>query len=335
MPSLYDVAKLAGVSKTLVSRTINGQSGVGEKSRKKILAAMEELQYTPNQLARSLVLKKTRTIGVVMDTLCEPYFFPLIDGIEKEADRIGYDVVFASGRNSTPLKTRAIMYFSQGRTDGILLYGSNLDDERIIEELAKSSFPFVVTENTFPGLNLNNVIVDNAFGSKLAVDHLFRCGCRRIYHVGGDMRHKVSLERRDGFITAMQAHGEAVSSDMIVNADFTVDSSYQAMRDFLVARRGELPEAFYCGSDNTAYGAMMALEDAGLRVPEDVMLVGFDDDQPPRVNRPLKRLTTLSQPLMEMGACSLSLLVRDIEQPSEKKQRVMFYPQLIVRETTR
>jgi DNA-binding LacI/PurR family transcriptional regulator len=335
MSSLYDVAKLAGVSKTLVSRTINRQSGVSEKSRQKILAAMAELQYKPNQLARSLVLKKTQTIGVVMDTLCEPYFFRLIDGIEREADRIGYDVVFASGRNSTPLKNRAIKYFSQGRTDGILLYGSNLDDERIIEELAQSSFPFVVVENTFSRLNLNNVIVDSAFGSKLAVDHLFRCGCGRIHHVGGDMRHKVSLERRDGYITAMQAHGAAVSSDMILNADFTVESSYRVMREHLSSGRGALPDAFYCGSDNTAYGVMMALEDAGLRVPEDVMLVGFDDDQPPRVNRPLKGLTTLSQPLEEMGVSALDILVKDIERPSEEKQRVVFYPELILRETTR
>jgi DNA-binding LacI/PurR family transcriptional regulator len=334
MSSLYDVAKLAGVSKTLVSRTINRQSGVSEKSRQKILAAMAELQYTPNQLARSLVLKKTQTVGVVMDTLCEPYFFRLIDGIEKEADRVGYDVVFASGRNSTSLKNRAIKYFSQGRTDGVLLYGSNLDDERLIEELAEASFPFVVVENTFPRLNINNVIVDNAFGSKLAVDHLFRCGCRRIHHVGGDMRHKVSLERRDGYITALQSHGVAVSSDMIVSADFTVESSYKAMRSHLSVER-QLPDAYYCGSDNTAYGVMMALEDAGVKVPEDVMLVGFDDDQPPRTDRPLKQLTTLSQPLEQMGISALNILVQDIERKAGEKQRVVFYPQLIVRDTTR
>lgn len=333
MPSLYDVAELAGVSKTLVSRTVNGQAGVSEKSRQKILAAMAELQYTPNQLARSLVLKKTRTIGVVMDTLCEPYFFPMIGGIEKEADRIGYDVVFSSGRNSAPLKSRAIQYFSQGRTDGVLLYGSNLDDERLIEELAGTSFPFVVVENTFPGLDINNVIVDNAFGSRLAVDYLFRCGCRHIYHVSGDMRHKVSLERRDGYITQMQAHGVAVNSNMIINADFSVEVSYLAVRDWLSTGRA-LPDAFYCGSDNTAYGAMMALQDAGFQVPEDVMLMGFDDDQPPRTGRPLKPLTTLSQPLEQMGISALNILVEDLERKASGRQQVVFYPELIVRETT-
>lgn len=335
MASLYDVAKHAGVSKTLVSRVINNQSGVSEASRKKILAAMEALHYEPNALARSLVLRNTRTIGVVMDSLCEPYFFPLIEGIEQEADRLSYDVVFSSGRNSSPLKSRAVKYFSQGRTDGVILYGSRLDDEPIIRALAKSGFPFVAVENTFPELNIHNVVVDNAFGSALAVDHLFDCGCRRIYHLGGDMQRRVSIDRRDGYAAAMERHGVTVSDRMIVQADFDVQTSRDVMRAFIAAcPRAEFPDAFYCGSDNTAYGAMLALEEAGFRIPEDVMLVGFDDDAPPAADRPLKKLTTLSQPLRQMGASALEILVKEIESKGGAKQRVVFYPELIRRETT-
>ncbi|NLA53364.1 MAG: LacI family transcriptional regulator [Clostridiales bacterium] len=335
MASLQDVAKLAGVSKTLVSRVINHQSGVSVKTRSKIQAALDELNYVPNALARSLVLQKTQTIGVVMDTLCEPYFFPLIEGIEEAADRSEYDVLFSSGRSNPQLKARSVRYFSQGRTDGLILYGSLLDDEPLIRQLAKTSFPFIVIENTVPVDNINNVLVDNMFGAGLAVDHLYRSGCRRIYHVSGGMTHRVSLDRREGYITQMQKLGIAVDSQMIIEADFDVQTSYLATKAFLSHDSQELfPDAFFCASDNTAWGVMMALEDAGYKIPEDVMIVGFDDDRPPYTLRKFKGLTTLSQPLHLMGSTALDILLEDIEHKPVQKQRVVFYPELIIRETT-
>lgn len=335
MVKLQDVADLAGVSKTLVSRAINHQKGVSEKSKRKIFAALEELHYEPNTLARSLALQKTHTVGVVMDTLCEPYFFPLIEGIESAADRSEYAVMFNSGRSNLNLKARSIKYFRQGRADGIILYGSLLDDEPLIEELAHSNYPSVVVENTVTSYEVNNVVVDNAFGAGLAVDHLFQCGCRKIFHVGGDAKRRVATDRRDGFIVAMQKHGIAVDSRMIIQADFSVKPSYQAVAAFInECGSAEFPDAFFCSSDNTAYGTIMALEDAGYRVPEDVMIVGFDDDRPPMADRPLKKLTTLSQPLRKMGEAALELLIRDIEQRPQEKKLVTFYPELIVRETT-
>lgn len=333
--SLQDVARLAGVSKTLVSRMINGQSGVSEKSRLKIQAAMDELHYEPNALARSLVLRSTNTVGVVMDTLCEKYFFDLIEGLEAGAEKIKYNVVFSSGRNQISHKERAVKYFMQGRTDGVIFYGSRVEDEPLIHNLSKGDFPFVVIENTFPALDINNVVVDNAFGSSIAVDHLFRCGCRRIWHVAGSAEHRVSLDRRDGYITAMQRHGVTVNDRMIIQADFVVKETYLKMKALLAEfPRDELPDAFYCGSDNTAYGLMMALEEAGIRVPEDVMVIGFDDDEPPP-NRQFKPLTTLAQPLYQMGMSAMEILLESIQNPEAKKNRIMFYPELVIRETTR
>ena len=332
---LQDVARLAGVSKTLVSRVINNQSGVSDKSRKKILAAMDELHYEPNALARSLVLRSTDTIGVVMDTLCERYFFNMIDGLETGAERIGYNVIFSSGRNQISCKERAVKYFMQGRTDGVIFYGSRVEDEPLIHNLSKGNFPFVVIENTFPALDINNVVVDNAFGSAIAVDHLFRCGCRKIYHVTGDIQHRASLDRRDGYITAMQRHGITVNDRMIIQANFDFKETYRMMKALLPELlRGEFPDAFYCGSDNTAYGLMLALEEAGVRVPEDVMIIGFDDDTPPP-NHHFRPLTTLAQPLYQMGMSAMEILLESIQTPEGKKNRVVFYPELVIRETTR
>ena len=334
MSSLQDVARLAGVSTTLVSRTVNHQSGVSEKSRQKILAAMKELNYEPNALARSLVTRKTQTIGIVMDSQCEPYFFPLIEGMEEVAENTEYNLLFASGRNSVSHKKKAVRYYSQGRADGVILYGSRLDDEEIIQALARNSFPFVVVENTFPALDISNIALDNAFGSAMAVDHLIACGCRSICHVGGDMTFRVSMDRQNGFIAAMQRHGITVDSRMIVQANFQVEDSRRIMKRYLEETpAGQLPDAFYCGSDNTAYGTIMALEEKQIHVPEDVMVIGFDDDLPPR-DYHYKPLTTLMQPLRQMGRGAMEELLRQIRNSEAPKQQIVFYPELIVRETT-
>ena len=131
MASLYDVAKRAGVPKTLVSRVIGNKSGVSEKSRARILAAMEELNYTPNALAQSLVLKKTNTIGVVLDSLSDPFFSELINGIEHEVAKTEYNVIFCSGHDHMNLKNRYITYMMQGRVDGFIIFGSYYDDEEL------------------------------------------------------------------------------------------------------------------------------------------------------------------------------------------------------------
>lgn len=334
MPSLHDVAKLAGVSKTLVSRVINHQSGVSEASKEKILSAMSALDYSPNALARSLVTHRTQTIGVVMDSLVEPYFFPMIEGLEEVVESTGYDLVFTSGRNSITHKYNAVRYFEQGRADGIILYGSQLQDDAIIHDLAKRRLPFVVVENTFPTLSINNISLDNAFGSELAVRHLAERGCKRIYHLSGGEETHVSIDRRKGYLTAMERRGLPVSEEMIICADFTLENSYQIMKRWLkVYQSGTLPEAFYCGSDKTAYGLIMALEEVGWKVPGDVLVIGFDDDTPPRSYRHAP-LTTLSQPLKKMGMAAMSLLLDSIKNPDAQHQRIRFYPSLVVRESS-
>ena len=334
MSSLQEVAKLAGVSPTLVSRYINGRTGVSEKSKAKIASAMQELNYVPNAIALSLVTRQTKTIGIVMDTLCEPYFFPLIEGLEEASVHTDYDLVFSSGRNNIQVKQKAVQYYKQGRADGILFYGSFLEDEQLIRDLAKQSYPFVVVENTFPALDINNISLDNAFGSGAAVDYLISCGCRKIYHVGGDMRRRVSIDRQNGFIAAMQRHGTTVNSSMLIQASFNPESSYQIMKEYLASTPvSRLPDAFYCASDNTAYGTIMALEETGIHVPDEVMVVGFDDDLPPR-GYAYAPLTTLFQPLHEMGKQALEILLQQIENPGSPPQKIVYYPQLIVRGST-
>jgi LacI family transcriptional regulator len=332
--SISDVAKTAGVSTTLVSRALNGRSGVSVSSRKKILAAMKKLNYTPNAIARSLVLKKTRIIGVILDNLCEPYFFDLIRGIEQAIADSEYDVIFCSARDNSSVKARYINFFSQGRADGFIFYGSAISDAALIDSLEQRNFPLVVVEHDLGDKNVNNIYVDNRFGSRTAVNYLVERGCKHICHVTGDMRIQASIHRKEGFIEAMAAHRLPLKDEDIIPGDFSVQAGYQIMASYLV-RSKKLPDAFYFGADNTAFGGMMALEDQGIRIPDDVMIVGFDNDSMLVPKRMLKPLTTLAQPLFQMGLDSVRILLDDLEHRGKEKKRICYYPELIIRETTR
>jgi LacI family transcriptional regulator len=334
MPSLHDVAKKAGVSKTLVSRVINNQKGVGELSKEKILQAMKDLNYIPNALARSLVLQSTQIIGVVLDSLCEPYFFDLINGIEEAIEASGYDVIFCSAKSKMETKSKQIQFLSQGRTDGVIIYGSNLSDESLIEKLSLSKYPFVVIENELDRLRINNVIVDNKFGAQLAIDHMADLGCSNIWHITGDLSRKASLDRRDGYLLAMQNRKLSVSENMIIESSFDIERGYQQMKKIIESQRGNLPDGIFFGADLTAYGALIALKEANISVPEEIKIVGFDNDSPYKVKEEIPGLTTLSQPLAQMGKAAVEILIKSITYPEQSKQKLIFYPELIVREST-
>lgn len=335
MATIYDVAKKAGVSKTLVSRVLNNQKGVGEESRRRIAEAMKELHYQPNSLARSLVLQRTNTIGVILDSLTEQYFFELIKGIEDTVKEHDFRVIFCGGRNDRNVKEKYIDFFSNGVTDGTIIYGSNLDDVDLIRKRAEMDFPFVVVENDVEDANINNVLVDNACGSKLVVDHLVEKGCRNIMHVTGAKKIKASLRRWQGYQEAMEQHGLREYISVIECENFGPDEGYRAVQRLLqTSGKEKLPEAIYFGADDTAFGGMLALEEAGIRIPEDIRIAGFDDDSPWKGNINLKKLTTIRQPLYEAGVKAVELLLAQIQNPEQPRQKMVLKPELIVRETT-
>lgn len=338
MANLYDIAKRAGVSKTLVSRVINNQKGVSEKSRKAILAAVEELNYTPNELARSLVLKKTSIIGVILDSLCEPYFFDLIKGIEHEVTKSDYRVIFCSGRNRKELKDQYMDFFSSGRTDGVIIYGSNMcySDNEALRNRIRANFPMVIVEDEADENSFNNIVIENAYGSKEAVNHLVEQGCKDILHITGCMTVKASIDRKRGYEEAMRAQGLEKYIDIIECREFGVEEGKSAVQKML-KDRDTLPDAIYFGADNTAFGGVEALINEGIKVPEDIMVVGFDDDEAKYydLTQTIPALTTLHQPLYEAGIKAVDVLINQIKNPEEVKQKITIYPKLIIRESTK
>lgn len=334
MTSINDVAKLAGCSATLVSRVLNDHYGVSDKSREKIKKAINELGYTPNAHARSLVTKRTNTIGVVVDTLCDAYFFNLISGVEEAIDQYHYDVLFCSGKNNAEKKESYIDFFMQERTDGIIIYGSYLKDSALIKKLQKARFPFVLVEYDAGQANINNVLIDNRYGSKLAVDYLVQCGCRHIFHVEGDMTMQASKTREEGYLDAMRKYGDPSMQVKILTSGWSEEQGYDTIKKYL-QNNHELPDAFYFSADQSAFGGMKALQEASVSIPDEVMLVGFDDDRPRIYFEKYVPLTTVHQPLYEMGKEAANILLQDIKEKREKKQKRTFSPSLVIRQTTR
>ncbi len=330
MATISDIAAKAGVSQALVSRVLNQKSGVSPANRAKILAVMEELNYRPNTLARSLVLQRTQTIGVVMDTLCHPFFFQMIYGLQDAGERLGYNIVFCSGRSDAQIKSKYIDYFGSGRADGLIVYGSHLNDQSVLNDLAQRNTSFVLIEGTLPGVAVNNLLVDNLQGAQRATEHLICHGYRQITHFTGDMEYKVAQDRLRGYRAAME---EAGLPDAVVRTVFSEQSGYEAMTSLI--QSGNIPEAVFFGADRIAFGAIRAMGEHGLKTPEDIAIIGFDDDTPQDTEAQYPKLSTLRQPLYQMGAESVELLVQTIENPQREKVVKTYQPELVLRDTCR
>ena len=310
---------------------LNNKPGVSPENRARILSVIKACNYTPNALARSLVTQVTKTIGVVMDDLCEKFFFQLINGLQDQGEALGYNVLFCSGRGKLDIKDRYVDYFSHGRADGIIAFGSRLMDGPMVRRAIERVPHFVLIEGDIPNLPINRVALDNAGGAYLATKHLIDIGRQRICHFTSDMNYAVSQERLDGFLRAMREGGRPILADTIIRADFEEQVSYQQMSAMI--RAGAVPDACFVGADKSAYGVLRALYENHLRVPADVAVIGFDDEEPDSHDMLFQKLTTMRQPLYQMGQAGIALLVHTIQNPGAPPQVTRFQPEFVIRET--
>jgi len=301
---------------------------VSPENRAKILAIIKKHNYVPNAIARSLVTQRTATIGVVMDTLTEAYFFDVISGIQNMAEDYDYNVVFCSGSNDAKIKLKYIDYFSQGRVDGVIAHGCR-SQELFIEIIEKASH-YVIVEGDIPGKVFNKVLVNNFEGAYRATSHLIKLGHRDIVHMAGDMEYNVSADRLSGFLRAMQDHSLSVEN-AVIDSDFSETTAYNIMNDLI--SRGRLPEACFAAADKSIYGILRALSEHGLSAPKDIALIGFDGDVSDSRDMVFPKLTTMRQPLYEMGKEAVRLLVRSIEDPQAKPIATVFNTELVLGET--
>jgi len=327
-----EVARRAEVSKTIVSRVINNKKGVGEKTREKICRIIEELGYKKNELAFSLSVQKTDTIGIILNNLYSPFLFDMIKGLEDAGLKEGYNVLFCSGKNDIEIKSRYIDFFSRGRADGIIIYGSAFSDDALVASLHNSGYPLVLIENYFENMDVSSIVIDNYDGSYKAVEYLISLGHRKIAHIKGNIRTKAGINRLEGCVSSLKDNGVAIQDDWFVDASFSRSEGYRAMKQIFAAT--EYPTAVFCGSDEQAYGAAKAILERGLRIPEDISLMGFDDDVSFEADDEVyPKLTTMKQPMYRIGEEAAKLLIRKIKEPEIGNRRIYMYTEMVIRES--
>ncbi|OPX37948.1 MAG: hypothetical protein B1H11_05165 [Desulfobacteraceae bacterium 4484_190.1] len=329
MATLESIAQAAGVSKATVSLALNGKPGVSPRTRQRILAIARELNYQPNAFAKGLALQRTQTIGVIVPDIGSPFYAELVRGVEAAASQANYYLILytTAGKPS-----REEMYFrllGEQRVDGIIVLTPR-GDEALIRHIQAKGFPLVVVDRDIQSADdVVEVIVDNFHGALAAAQHLIGLGYRRIGFINGIPELQASQDRRRGYQVALQEHGIDSRPEWVVEGEFTDAGGYRAMKKLLAA---DPPiEAVFAASDTMALGAIRAIREQGLRVPQDVAIVGFDDvPLAAQVDPPL---TTVRQPISAMGRTACRLLVQLMQGEPVLQRKVVLYTQLVVRQS--
>lgn len=324
--TIKDVAERAGVSKSLVSLVMRNASNVSHERRAAVLAAAQELGYRPNAMARSLVSQKSHVIGVTVSDLHNPFFTDVVDGISVAAEEAGYRALLNSGDRVGEREERAVETFLQLRTDGVILLGTVVDDAAI--DRVGSETPLVLASRASRSKIVDSVVTDDVAGAGLAVDHLVGLGHAHIAHISGGSGAGARA-RATGFRAAMRRHGLADRA-RIVEGDYTEAGGIKGVDQLL--EDGPPPTAVFAANDQAALGALRALSEAGLRVPEDVSVIGYDDTYLAAFEH--IRLTSVHQQRVAMGRTALELLLERIDGGRTGSRHITLAPGLTVRGST-
>jgi LacI family transcriptional regulator len=329
--TLEQVAELAGVSRSTVSRVVNEQPGVRADVRRRVRQVIEETGYRPNIAARALASNHSGIIGLVVPhgasrLFADPYFPRLVHGITLACNE--HDVslslfLFHDDDDESRLTKRIA---NASLFDGMIMASSHVEDP-LIPHLIANEVPLVLIGRPDNYPELSFVDVDNVNGAYAATAHLLRLGYLRVAHISGPLTMVAGQDRLEGYRKALGERGRAFDNSLVVEGDFSEAGGYVAMQRLLAAR----PDAVFVGSDQMALGAWRALREAGLQVPHDVALVGYDDLLPSSSMRP--RLTTIRQPVARIGREAVNVLLDVIENGPVPARRVIFDTELVIRES--
>lgn len=324
---MKDVARLAGVSTSTVSHVINKDRFVSDAIRARVEDAVRTLNYAPSALARSLKLNQTRTIGMLITASSNPFYSELVRGVERSCFERGYSLVLCNTEGDEQRMNRNLETLLQKRVDGLLLLCTETHQPSPAIMTRYPAIPTVMMDwSPFDGDS--DVIQDNSLlGGDIATRHLIEKGFTRIACVTGPLDKTPARQRLEGYRTAMRRAGLPVPEGYEVIGDFEFAGGLRAMQSLLALP--EPPQAVFMGNDAMAVGAYQALYQAGLRIPQDIALVGYDDIELARYMTP--PLTTIHQPKDELGELAIDVLIHRMAQPELQQQRLQLTPVLMER----
>lgn len=318
MITLKEIAKMAGVSSATVSKVINGKDEhISENTRQRVLDIVEREGYIPNGVAKSLRMQNTKTIGLIMPDVMNLFFSELARGIEDAAEKRGYSVILCNTDNKGAKEEKYIKILQEKKVDGIIITAA---ENSAGEFLKRCTIPVVLVDRDIElDRKLGCITVDNEKGAYIATNFLIKKGCKNISYISSNKLSRPSTERLSGYKQALMENGIEFQEDITYFNNFKTETGYLGVLN--VFKKNKTVDGIFCGNDLIAIGAIKALKERGIRVPEDVKVIGFDNISicdyldPP--------LTTIKQPIYEMGEEAINMLIDIIEKRSTSLNKVL------------
>jgi Transcriptional regulators len=322
------IAEKAGVSTATVSRVLSGFPGVREKTKKKVMKITSELNYEVDGIARSLRQKKTFKIGVIVGNVLSQFYTVLAKSIEDIANKYGYSVILCNGDDDSEKELNYLKVLRSSRVDGIIIAptGKNVG---YINNLLQSNIKIVLVDRLIEGVDCDAVLVDNEKGAYTAVKYLIDKGYKKIAIIDGFIDRTTGKERLKGYLRALNGNNIPRNDDFIKIKDFKKRSGIMFANELL--ENENKPEAIFVANLDLTLGAILSIKSLGLKIPDDIAVIGFDDSDWAQILTP--PLTTISQPVYDLGATAAEMLIKNIENDNSKKEKsiVTFNTKLIER----
>lgn len=324
MATMKEIAKRANVSIATVSAVVNQSAFVSEELTKRVNKAIEELNYKPNAVARSLKMKSTNTVGVIVTDILNPYYPALVKSMDDIAIRHHFSLILCNTSNDREKFLAHLDMMNEKRVDGLIL--ANISNQEDLEEVEKTGLNYVLMNRKPITYQKKYVGIDNQMISELAVQHLFSHGYERIAYFGGDPTISTARQMLRGFVHGMKKHGLEIDQSLIFDGSYSQQSGYEIVKSLIHSVK-KLPRAILTASDMQALGVYKGLKEQGIRVPEDVALMGSDNT--PFAEDFVVPLSTVDHQLYKMGELAMNFLL----QKDRKKEQIILNPTLIVRES--
>lgn len=327
--TIYDIAKELKVSPSTVSRALKDHHSIGKKTKKAIQQYASQYGYKPNRVAASLRNNKTNTIGVIISWINRPFISSLISGIEQAANKAGYNVIITQSQDSYEKEVANAQTLFAGRAEGLVVsLAMETKDFAHFEQFIRSDIPIVFVDRITEHLNSDLVIIDNFKAGFTATEHLIKQGCRRIAHLGGAQHRSVYHERQKGYIEALQKNNLPIDDNLIIHSSLSAEDGHRSA-EYLFEMEDK-PDGIFSANDTAAIASIQSAKSHGIRIPEDVAIIGFNNDPISTIIDP--QLSTISHPAVDMGIIAAKQVLKHKENKEiVKSETIVLKTELLVR----
>ncbi len=330
--TIHDIARALGISKSTVSRALREKHDVSTETAQKVLEYARQHDYHPDMMARGLRNRTTRTIGVIVPAYNIPFYAIAISGIQDYAMKQGYNVMVCHSSEQYEVEKRNVEALLAAHVEGIIIsVARNTAQNEHIHKLKKKGIPLVMFNRVIENFEAAKVVVDDYYGARQMVSYLIKTGCRHIAHISGPSNLALSQQRRQGYLDALVEAGQAFDPLMVVEGDFTMESGQHGINALLQQNRKV--DAVFCVCDAVAYGVIKVLRQKGIRIPAEISVAGFTNEPMSEMIEP--PLTTVRQPIYEIGETASRLLFAQLENFDMAPGISVVNTSLVIRDSTR